>query len=92
MRSRLTTQLGWRSIQKHWKWVEPSEAEARLWRDMEDGGMNHDITPPSKMQHVTFRNTHSIFADIIQAEIFEPNLSNAIPDTSHIFARSVPFR
>ena len=41
---------------------------------------------------VTFRNTHPIFADIIRAEIFEPNLSNAIPDTSHIFARSAPFR
>ena len=41
---------------------------------------------------VTFRNTHPIFADIIWAEIFEPNLSNAIPDTSHIFARSAPFR
>ena len=25
--------------------------EARLWRDMEDQGMNHDITPPSKGQH-----------------------------------------
>ena len=22
----------------------------RLWRDMEDQGMNHDITPPSKVQ------------------------------------------
>ena len=34
---------------------------------------------------VTFCNTHSIFADIIQAEIFEPNLSNSIPDSLHIF-------
>ena len=24
--------------------------EAGLWRDMEDWGMNHDITPPSKVQ------------------------------------------
>ena len=30
-------------------------------------------------------NTHFIFADIIQAEIFEPNLSNSIPNSSHIF-------
>ena len=36
---------------------------------------------------VMFHNTHSIFADIIQAEIFEPNLSNSIPNLSHIFAR-----
>ena len=34
-----------------------------------------------------FRNTHSIFADIIQAEIFEPNLSNLIPNSLHNFAR-----
>ena len=42
MRSRLTTQLGRRSIQKHWKWVEPSEVEVRIQRDMEDRGTNHD--------------------------------------------------
>ena len=42
MRSRLTTQLGWRPIRKHRKWIEPSEVEARLQRDMEDWGMNHD--------------------------------------------------
>ena len=34
---------------------------------------------------VMFHNTHSIFADIIWAEIFEPNLSNSIPDSSHVF-------
>ena len=33
-----------------------------------------------------FHNTHSIFSDIIWAEIFEPNLSNSIPDSLHIFA------
>ena len=27
-----------------------SEVEVRLRRDMEDRGMNHDITPPSKVQ------------------------------------------
>ena len=37
---------------------------------------------------VTFHNTHSIFADIIQAEMFEPNLSNSIPNTSHISMHS----
>ena len=47
---RLTTQLGWRLIQTHWRWAEASEVEARLQRDMEDQGMNHDITPPSKVQ------------------------------------------
>ena len=35
---------------------------------------------------VMFHNTHSIFADIIQAEIFEPNLSNSITDSLHVFA------
>ena len=25
--------------------------EVRLWRNMEDWGMNHDITPLSKVQH-----------------------------------------
>ena len=25
--------------------------EARLWKDMENQGTNHDITPPSKVQH-----------------------------------------
>ena len=34
----------------------------------------------------TSRNTHSIFADIIHAEIFEPNLSSSIPAPLHIFA------
>ena len=38
-----------------------------------------------------FHNTHSIFADIIQAEIFEPILSNAIPTPLHIFACSAHF-
>ena len=42
MRSRLMTQLGQRSIQKHWKWIKLLEVEARLWRDMEDWGTNHD--------------------------------------------------
>ena len=31
------------------------EVEARLRRDMEDRGMNHDITPPSKVQHPNAR-------------------------------------
>ena len=44
------TQLGRRLIRKHWRWVEPSEVEARLQRDMEDWGTNHDITPLSKVQ------------------------------------------
>ena len=26
------------------------EVGARVWRDMEDWGINHDITPPSKVQ------------------------------------------
>ena len=41
----------------------------------------------NKHDPVMFRNTHSIFADIIWAEIFEPNLSNLIPDLSHVFMR-----
>ena len=41
--------------------------------------------------HVTLGNTHSIFADIIWAEIFEPNLSNLIPDSSHVFAHFCAF-
>ena len=36
------TQFGWRSIQKCQKWVEPSETEAWLRRDVEDWGTNHD--------------------------------------------------
>ena len=51
MRSRLTTQVGWRLIRKVQKQAEPSEVEARLQRDMESQGTNHDITPPSKVQH-----------------------------------------
>ena len=41
---------------------------------------------------VTFHNTHSIFADIIRAEIFKPNLSNSIPAPSHSFVcfRALP--
>ena len=50
MRSRPTTQWGRRSIRKHRKWVRPSEVGARVQRDMEDQGINHDITPPSKVQ------------------------------------------
>ena len=42
MRRRLTTQLGWRLVRKCQRWVELSEVEARLWRDMEDWGTNHD--------------------------------------------------
>ena len=41
----------------------------------------------STLLSVMFCNTHSICADIIWAEIFEPNLSNSIPDSSHIFMR-----
>ena len=37
------TQLGWRPIRKCWKWVEPSEVEVRLWKDMGNQGANHDI-------------------------------------------------
>ena len=44
------TQWGRRSIQKRQKWVGPSEVGARVRRDMEDQGINHDITPPSKVQ------------------------------------------
>ena len=60
--------------------------EDKTWKDQYGRSMRGYATD------VTFRNTHSIFADIIQAEIFEPNLSNAIPNTSHIFACSAPFR
>ena len=42
MRSRLTTQWGRRLIQKYRKWVGPLEVGARVWRDMEDWGINHD--------------------------------------------------
>ena len=42
MRSRPTTQVGWRSIRKVWKWAEPLEVEVRLQKDMESWGMNHD--------------------------------------------------
>ena len=42
--------MGWRLIQKRRRWVELSEVEVRLWGDMKDWGMNHDITPPSKVQ------------------------------------------
>ena len=47
------TQLGQRLIRTRWRWAEPLEVEARLrvWRDMEDQGTNHDITPPSKVRH-----------------------------------------
>ena len=38
-----------------------------------------------RLVFVTFHNTHSIFADLIWAEIFEPDLSNSIPTLSHIF-------
>ena len=42
MRSRPTTQWSRRLIRKHWKWVEPSEAGARVQSNMEDWGTNHD--------------------------------------------------
>ena len=42
MRRRLTTQLGWRLIQKRQRWVEPSEMEVRLRGVMEDRWTNHD--------------------------------------------------
>ena len=42
MRSRLMTQWGQRLIRKRRKWVKPSEVEARVWRDMEGWGANHD--------------------------------------------------
>ena len=41
---------------------------------------------------VTFCNTHSIFADIIWAEIFEPNLSNSIPTLHTSLHSSARFR
>ena len=50
MRSRLTTQVGQRLIQNIQRWAEPEE-EVRLRKDMESQGTNHDITPPSKVQH-----------------------------------------
>ena len=50
MRSRLTTQWGRRLIQKCRKWVGPLEVGVRVQRDMEDRGINYDITPPSKVQ------------------------------------------
>ena len=31
------------------------EVEARLWKVMESQGTNHDITPPSKVQHPNAR-------------------------------------
>ena len=43
--------MGWRPIQKLWKWVKPSEVEAWLQKVMESQETNHDITPPSKAQH-----------------------------------------
>ena len=51
MRSRLMTQWGRRSIQKHRKWVEPLEVDVRVWRDMEDQGTNHDRWSP-KVRYV----------------------------------------
>ena len=50
MRSRPMTQWGQRSIRKRRKWVRPSEVGVRVWGDMEGRGINHDITPPSKVQ------------------------------------------
>ena len=59
----------------------------------------HLCAPSSNSAHmgcvtgcVMFCNTHSIFADIVQAEIFKPDLSNLIPNSSHIFAcfRALP--
>ena len=41
---------------------------------------------------VTFCNTHSIFADIIRAEIFKPDLSNLIPNLHTTSHASVHFR
>ena len=41
--------MGWRPIQKVQKQVEPSEVEARLWKDMESQGMNHDSHPHSEV-------------------------------------------
>ena len=43
------------------------------------------LFPNNECTNVTFCNTHSIFADIIQAEIFERDLSNSIPNQLHIF-------
>ena len=40
---------------------------------------------------VMFHNTHSIFADIIWAEIFKPDLSNSIPAPLYIFPRFCTF-
>ena len=49
MRSRPTTQVGLRLIQKVQKQAKPLDTEVRLWKDMESWGINHDITPPSKV-------------------------------------------
>ena len=46
----------------------------------------------TQLQTVTFRNTHSNFADIIQAEILEPVLRNSIPNPSHHFTHFHAFR
>ena len=43
--------MGQRPIRKVRKQVEPSEVEAKLRKTMESWGTNHDITPPSKVQH-----------------------------------------
>ena len=44
MRSRLMTQVDQRPIRKVQKWAEPLEVEARLQKDMESWGTNHDRT------------------------------------------------
>ena len=44
MRSRPTTQVGWRPIQKVQKWAKPLEVEAKLQKDMESWGTNHDTS------------------------------------------------
>ena len=53
MRSGPMTQWGQRSIRKRRKWVEPSEAGARVQSDMEGRGTNHDTPLPFTLSQAT---------------------------------------
>ena len=60
MRSRLTTQVGWRLIQKVQKRVELLEVEARLWRVMESQGMNYDRHHSSHVHRFLDGSRHGV--------------------------------
>ena len=45
------TQVGWRWVQKVWRWAKALGVKVRHQKDMGSLGTNHDITPPSKVQH-----------------------------------------